>query len=213
MKLKIEYIKPDLLKEYEKNAKIHPQKQIDKIKKSIKDFGFLNPILIDNENTILAGHARLRAAKELKLDFVPVIKNESLTERQKKLFILADNRISELGFWDFDILKTEFENLDFDPELKDFGFAYEDFKVIDLFLDETKNENQDSLSFENQNFENENENENFENENQEPLKKKSPLTPLKVDHEFCLIVALKSEDDQKKLYQKLLSEGYETRLI
>lgn len=125
---KIEQIKEVALSElkpYEKNAKIHGADQVELIAKSIEEFGFLNPCLIDKENNIIAGHGRVMAAKKLGWETVPCIYVEGLTEEQYKAYVLADNRLTELGEWDMDLVQEELEwlnDMDFDISLTGFDF-------------------------------------------------------------------------------------------
>ena len=108
---------------YANNAKIHSEDQIIKIASSIREFGFLNPVLIDKEKNIIAGHGRVEAAKKLELETVPCVYIEGLTEAQRKAYILADNRLGELAEWDMDLVNIELESLrdmDFDIELTGF---------------------------------------------------------------------------------------------
>ena len=106
---------------YEKNAKIHNKNQIEKLKQRIEQFGFLTPVLIDKDFNIIAGHGRTEAAKQLGLDKIPCVYIDGLSEHEKKAYILADNRLSELGEWDMDLLSEELEDLgDFDIDLLDF---------------------------------------------------------------------------------------------
>lgn len=90
-----ENVKIDKLKPYENNAKIHPEKQIEQIANSIKEFGFINPVLIDSEYGIIAGHGRILGAKKLGMTEVPCLFIEDLTEEQKRAYILADNKLTE----------------------------------------------------------------------------------------------------------------------
>ena len=101
----------DILQPYERNAKLHPQEQIEKIMASIQEFGFLSPCLIDKDNNIIAGHGRVEAAKALGMATVPCIYVEGLTDEQRRAYILADNRLTELGGWDMDIVEEELEAL------------------------------------------------------------------------------------------------------
>ena len=113
---------------YKNNAKIHDEKQIEQIAKSIKEFGFINPVLIDGNYQIIAGHGRILGAKRLGMEEVPCLFVEDLTDKQKRAYILADNRLTELGKWDKELLKVELEALndvDFDITLT--GFELEDF--------------------------------------------------------------------------------------
>lgn len=111
MKMNVVYVDPKSLIPYENNARKHSQKQLHKLKASIKSFGFIVPVLIDEKRTILAGHARVMSAIELGLTEVPVILAQHLTELQKKAFIIADNRISQDATWDLAKLKDEFSFL------------------------------------------------------------------------------------------------------
>lgn len=104
-------IKISALKPYPKNARTHNPKQIRQIAKSIQEFGFTNPVLIDKDNCILAGHGRVEAAKLAGLTEVPAVVISHLTPAQKKAYILADNRLAELSGWDKNILKVELEEL------------------------------------------------------------------------------------------------------
>lgn len=123
------------LKPYSKNARTHSPKQLRQIAKSIKTFGFTNPVLIDKDNCILAGHGRVGAAKLAGLTEVPVLVISHLTLAQKKAYILADNRLAELSGWDKNLLKVELEELqriedgDFDLTLTGF-----DTPEIDVLL-------------------------------------------------------------------------------
>ena len=113
---------------YANNAKIHSEEQITKIASSIREFGFLNPVLIDKDKNIIAGHGRVMAAKKLDLERVPCVYIEGLTEAQRKAYILADNRLGELAEWDMDLVNIELESLrdmDFDIELTGFEMPEE----------------------------------------------------------------------------------------
>ena len=121
------------LKPYPKNARTHSPKQIRQIAKSIKTFGFTNPVLIDKDNCILAGHGRVEAAKLAGLTEVPVLVISHLTPAQKKAYILADNRLAELSGWDKDILKVELEeiqSIECDFDLTSTGFAAPEIDVL-----------------------------------------------------------------------------------
>lgn len=107
------------LKEYENNPRFNDE-AVDKVANSIKEFGFKVPIVIDKSRVIIAGHTRLKAAKQLKLEKVPCIIADDLTEEQIKAYRLADNKVSEFSYWNDDLLKIELDNLDFDMDM--FGF-------------------------------------------------------------------------------------------
>ena len=131
--LKIENIPTNSIKNYKNNPKIHKNKQVQQIVNSISEFKFNNPILVDENNEIIAGHGRLLAAKQLGIDTVPVIKLLHLNEAQKKAYRIADNKLTENGQWDFDLLKIEFteiEALDVNLSLDTTGFDNPDIEVI-----------------------------------------------------------------------------------
>ena len=118
----------DKLIPYVNNAKQHSDSQVTKIASSIREFGFLNPVLIDASYNVIAGHGRILAAKKLQMDEVPCLFVEGLTDAQRKAYILADNRLSELGEWDMELVMGELAELDelgFDTELTGFDFQVE----------------------------------------------------------------------------------------
>lgn len=118
-----ETVKTDILIPYVNNSRTHSDEQVIQIAASIKEFGFTNPVLIDEDNGLIAGHGRVMAAKKLNLDTVPSIRLNGLTEAQKKAYIIADNQLPLNAGWDLDLLKLELENLqelDFDIDLLGF---------------------------------------------------------------------------------------------
>ena len=120
--MKIEYIHLKDLKPYKNNPRIN-EDAVEAVKNSISDFGFRNPILIDRNNEIVAGHTRAKAAAQLKLTEVPCIRIEDLTEEQIKAFRIADNSSGELAQWDLKKLEIELEDISFDME--DFGLKFD----------------------------------------------------------------------------------------
>ena len=114
------------LKPYEKNARTHSDEQIATIINSIREFGFRNPVIIDENNMILAGHGRVMAAERMGLTSVPFVRWEDMTETQKRGFILADNKTADLAGWDLDLLQEELEDIDLD--MADFGFDISDLQ-------------------------------------------------------------------------------------
>jgi ParB-like chromosome segregation protein Spo0J len=123
-------IDTNLLIPYINNARTHPDEQVTQIASSIKEFGFNQPILIDADDGVIAGHGRLLAAKKLELKKVPCIRLEHLSESQKKAYILADNRIALNSSWDFEMLKMEVEDIKDNFDLKDFGFNREELEGL-----------------------------------------------------------------------------------
>ena len=140
MTLKIEHLPPSELKPYARNARTHSPKQIAQIAASIRTFRFNNPVLIDKNNVIIAGHGRVEAAKLLGLDTVPVIRLEHLSEAEKRAYILADNRLAEKAGWDAEILAIELQNLielDLDFDVAVTGFDMPEIDVLISGLDAT----------------------------------------------------------------------------
>ena len=123
--MNIEHISLDQLTPYSNNARTHSPEQIFQIANSITEFDFTNPVLIDENNLILAGHGRLMAAQALNRETVPCVRLTHLTETQKRAYILADNRIALGAGWDDDLLRIELDFLkdeDFDLSLTGFDF-------------------------------------------------------------------------------------------
>lgn len=97
---------------YANNAKRHSAKQINQIRASLREFGFVTPVLIDADDNIIAGHGRVEAARAEGMSEVPCVLVTNLTEAQRKAYILADNRLSETAAWDPELLQIELEGLD-----------------------------------------------------------------------------------------------------
>ncbi|MBK7616339.1 MAG: ParB N-terminal domain-containing protein [Burkholderiales bacterium] len=107
---------------YERNSRTHNEAQIAQLAASIKEFGFTNPVLIDEKNTIIAGEGRVLAAKKLKLETVPCIVLTGLSEAQKAAYVIADNKIALNAGWDAEMLLTELNNIsDLDMSLTGFN--------------------------------------------------------------------------------------------
>lgn len=127
---------------YIRNARTHSESQIAQIAASIKEFGFLSPILIAEDNTILAGHGRLAAARKLGLTKVPCVKESHLTETQRRAYIIADNKLSLNAGWDEDILAIELSELqgaDFDLDL----LGFDESELASIFEDDKEVEDDD----------------------------------------------------------------------
>lgn len=132
---KYENVKIDRLKPYENNARTHSDEQIEKIMRSIDEFGFINPVLIDGDFGIIAGHGRVMAAQRIGMTEVPCLFIEDLTEAQKRAYILADNKLALDAGWDDEILRQELKALDdmnFDITLAGFDMQDLDFDVEDI---------------------------------------------------------------------------------
>lgn len=123
---------------YANNSRTHSDEQVNQVASSMKEFGFTNPVLIDEQGGVIAGHGRIMAAKKLGIDDVPCIELVGLTEAQKKAYVIADNQLALNSGWDLDMLKLELESLnelDFDIDLLGFD---DDF--LDGLLEEEPEE-------------------------------------------------------------------------
>lgn len=137
MKLKIEYVPIDSIKPYAGNAKLHPQEQIDQIKKSIELMGFDDPIAVWKNGEIIEGHGRLIAAQQLEMKTVPIIRLDDLTDEQRRAYALIHNKVTMNSGFDMEVLTLELAEIQtFDMESFDFG-AYnqspESLYVDDFF--------------------------------------------------------------------------------
>lgn len=119
--LEIKNINIDDLKPYKNNPRNNIE-AVKYVKNSIQEFGFKVPIIIDKDNTIITGHTRYKAAKELKITEIPCIIADDLTEVQIKAFRLVDNKVSEKSEWDFELLDKELEDI-LDIDISEFGFS------------------------------------------------------------------------------------------
>ena len=128
-KIEIKYIPINNIKPYENNPRLN-EEAIPYVMNSIKEFGFKNPIILDKNNVIVAGHTRLESAKRLDMKEVPVIYADDLTEEQVKAFRLADNKVAEKSMWDYTKLDEELEGiLDINMEMFDFDINTDDLKL------------------------------------------------------------------------------------
>ena len=136
MTLEVAYIATTDLIPYANNPRTHSEQQVAQVAASIQEFGFNNPILIDEHNSIIAGHGRLAAAQKLNMSTVPTILLEGLSEAQRKAYVIADNKLTENGGWDYDLLAVEIDRLkelDIDVNLN--GFGIEELQVITQDVD------------------------------------------------------------------------------
>lgn len=139
MSLQIKDIELDRIKPYENNAKQHPKEQIENICKSIKEFGFNDPIAIDGKGVIIEGHGRYLAAQKMKMETVPCIILKHLSKEQKKAYILAHNKLNMDTGFDFEMLQKELQALSgsaFDFDFLGFGNVNLDADIDHLFAAE-----------------------------------------------------------------------------
>ena len=137
----IEYLAGAQLSPYPRNSRTHSKKQIRQIADSIRQFGFTNPLLIDTQNTILAGHGRLAAAKTLGIEQIPCVRLENMTAEQKRAYVLADNKLALNAGWDEELLALELQglmeiDLDFDVGITGFTIAEIDSLIEGLSPEE-----------------------------------------------------------------------------
>lgn len=129
--MKIETIHIDKIIPYARNARTHSDAQVAEIAASIREFGFNNPVLIDRDGGIIAGHGRVLGARQLGMDSVPCVRLGHLTDTQRRAYIIADNRLAEKSGWDLEMLALEIDQLQgegFDIDLT--GFDDESLAVL-----------------------------------------------------------------------------------
>lgn len=184
-KINIDEIKP-----YEKNARTHSTKQLEQIMNSIKAYGFTNPLLIDENNNLIAGHGRLEAVKQLnRVDFknnplmeLPAIIIEGLSEADKKALIIADNQIALNAGWDYEILSEELN------ELADISYDL-DLLAFDN-IDELLSYDLDDID-----------------ENVKELKE------VEISQKYDLLIKCKNESELEKAYNENIERGYECKVL
>lgn len=160
---------------YENNPRNNAE-AVDYVAKSIKEFGFKVPIIIDSENVIVTGHTRLLAAEKLGLEEVPCIVADDLTEEQIKAFRLIDNKVSEYSTWDLGKLDLELQELNFD--MVSFGFETK----------EIEEETEDDEDF-------------------------NPDSNFNYKEQYGVIVMCKDEAEQEEVYNRLIEEGFECKVV
>lgn len=149
MELKIEYLSKNDLKPYANNAKIHTAEQIEQIKKSIREFGFNDPIAVWHDNEIVEGHGRLLAAMEMdEVQAIPVIRLDALTDAQRRAYMLVHNKLTMNTGFDFELLDIELKEIAEGLEslnMEDFGFdtaggSFDETELDELFEDAPEKE-------------------------------------------------------------------------
>ncbi len=137
--LKVSYQDPAQLRRRDRNPRTHTPRQIKQIAASIKEFGFINPVLIDGSNGIIAGHGRVEAAELLGMGDIPTVRVDHLTPAQVRAYVIADNRLAELAGWDRNLLALELQELSVQPN---FDVAITGFETaeIDILIGDVSEE-------------------------------------------------------------------------
>ena len=186
----IEHLDTAALVPYVRNSRTHSPEQVAAVARSIQQFGFTNPVLIDAHNTIIAGHGRVMAAQSIGLGTVPCIRLAHLTDAQRRAYVIADNKLPELSGWDLDALASEVESLihqdAFDIDLLGFG------------ADELH-----ALLHGGQ-----------EPEQQTPATQAAaPEKPFNYQEKFAVLVDCKDEAHQATVYDALTAKGYACKVL
>ena len=169
---------------YEKNPRLNDQ-AVDAVASSIREFGFKVPIVVDGKGVVVSGHTRLKAAKKLGLDEVPVIVADDLDDTKIKAFRLADNKVAELADWDESLLIKELEELD------DLNYDMGQFD-FELDLDDADGDGSDGDGSDDMGDIPDN---------------------INVMETFALNVIVKDEAEQAELYEEMLGRGYEVKVV
>lgn len=159
------------------NARTHSAEQVDQIAAAIKEFGFINPILVDEKGEVLAGHGRILAARQLGMKAVPALRFDHLTDEQKRAYLLADNKLAENAGWDEELLKLELwalEEAGFDVPLT--GFSEKEIEALKKAA-----------------------------ENEDPIYEKDE--PISDDLKYQILVFCENEDQQTEIMQYMEEEG------
>ena len=184
--LSIVYRSIDDLIPYVNNSRTHSDEQVTQIASSIREFGFTNPVLIDEQGGIIAGHGRLMAAKKLKLEQVPTTTLKGLTDAQRKAYVIADNKLALNAEWDFDLLKIEIESLQEDDfKLDLLGFDVDELNGI-LGFDDIAEEDEEEPE---QDYED------------------------KYKEQYGVIIMCKNAEEQEKVFNKMQQNGYEVKVV
>ena len=168
---------------YARNSRTHSDEQVAQIAASIREFGFCNPVLIDAENTIIAGHGRVLAAGRMKLESVPCLRLTHLTDAQRRAYVIADNRIALSSGWDSELLANELSDLHAD-----------DFDMALLGFDASELESLLGLQAETQ--------------PEEP-----PVPEGNYSEQYGVIVVCESEAAQETTFNSLQSQGYNCKVV
>jgi ParB-like chromosome segregation protein Spo0J len=183
---KIETRPVESLIPYARNARTHSEQQVHKIASSMREFGFTNPVLIDETGEIIAGHGRVMAAKHLALPEVPCLILTGLTAAQRQAYVLADNKLAELSGWDEELLAQELKTLqsmDFDLELIGFDINGIENSILE------------------------------ENGQQPEQKKDGQINSIEYQEKYAVLVECNNEPHQAEIYDKLITMGLTCKIL
>lgn len=165
------------------NNRVHSDQQVDRIANSINQFGFNQPIVVDENNIILVGHGRFEAAKKLNLEEVPVVKKTNLTETGKKAYRILDNKLQNDSTWNVESLEIEL------AALEEADFDFDAFGLHDLI----------SLVGSSDGF--------------HPALDPEAVSPQTFESKYGVMVICKSEAQQEQIFEELQTKGYECRVV
>lgn len=184
-KIQFEYRDVDLLVPYARNARVHTEEHVAELAGSIREFGFNVPVLIDEDNNIMAGHGRVLAARKLGMEKVPVVIASHLTDIQRRAFMLADNKLHDNSTFDFELLNLELEDLKGEGfNLEILGFSPLEFEDIE----EGDQEFDDSDAG-------------------------IPDESMDAGEQYDIVVSCRDADEQIALVERLQGEGYSCRVV
>lgn len=179
----IEHLPTDTLAPYARNSRTHSPEQVAQIAASIKEFGFTNPVLIDADNTLIAGHGRVMAAQSIGLATVPAIRLAHLTSAQRRAYVIADNKLAENAGWDMATLAREIEDLSGEGyELDLLGFGADE--LAELLGEPTP-----------------------------PPAPQEPDPGIKYQEKFAIVVDCKDEPHQQTVFETLQAQGYTCKVL
>ena len=198
--MKIENLKLSEIKPYERNPRKN-DRAVEPVAESIRQFGFKQPIVVDKDGVIVAGHTRYKAAQKLGLETVPCVRADDLTPAQVKAYRIADNKLNELATWDFAMLDEELKSIDFNFEPFDFGFESYDF----VFQTAAESESASAPEEKEKGLR------ESRSELNEMLRDGEGALAQAVELRYGVYVEVDSEETQRELYERLTKEGFSVK--
>lgn len=179
----IEHLPTDTLVPYARNSRTHSPEQVAQIAASIKEYGFTNPVLIDANNTLIAGHGRVMAAQSIGLATVPAIRLAHLTDAQRRAYVIADNKLAENAGWDMATLAREVEDL----SGEDYSLDLLGFTTAEL--------------------------EGLLGQEPPPPEPAAPSPGIVYQEKYAVLVDCKDEADQQRIFEKLTAGGMACKVL